>query len=233
MIERKTALVVGGSSGIGLAVARALSQRGEQVVITSRDAGRASEAARKIGGDAYGIDLDLARPLKIADKLAAIGSLDHLVIGAIERDLNSVKNYDIARALRLVTIKMVGYTEVAHALSNRFTPQASIVLYGGQARERPYPGSTTVTSINGGVTAMVRTLAVELAPLRVNAIHPGIVGDNHFWESKAEALETVRKRTPTGRLATEADCVGATLFLLDNQGVNGLNMVVDGGWTLM
>jgi NAD(P)-dependent dehydrogenase (short-subunit alcohol dehydrogenase family) len=80
---------------------------------------------------------------------------------------------------------------------------------------------------------MVRTLAVELAPIRVNAIHPGVVGDSPAWINNTEATERARGRTPTGRLATTADCVGATLFLLDNQGVNGTNLVVDGGWTLM
>jgi NAD(P)-dependent dehydrogenase (short-subunit alcohol dehydrogenase family) len=80
---------------------------------------------------------------------------------------------------------------------------------------------------------MIRTLAVELAPLRVNAIHPGVVGDSHARVGNPAAQERARsRRTPTGRLATKADCVGATLFLLDNQAVNGVNLVVDGGWTL-
>ena len=232
MSDRATAVVVGGSSGIGLAVAQALAARGESVVVTSRDPARAEAAARQVGGGATGIAVDLARPQEIAGKFAAIGPVDHLVIGAIERDRNSVKTYDIAGAMRLVTIKLVGYAEVIHTLASRFVPTAAIVLYGGQARERPYPGSTTVTSINGGVTAMVRTLAVELAPLRVNAIHPGVVGDSPAWVANAEAAERARSRTPTGRLVTTADCVGATLFLLDNQGVNGANLVVDGGWTL-
>ncbi len=233
MADRTTAVVVGGSNGIGLAVARALAARGELVAVTSRDPARAEAAARQVGNGAIGVAVDLATPPEIAGKLAGIGRVDHLVIGAVERDRNSVKTYDIAGAMRLVTIKLVGYSEVVHTLAPRLSPAAAIVLYGGQARERPYPGSTTVTSINGGVTAMVRTLAVELAPVRVNAIHPGVVGDSHAWVGNTEATERVRSRTPTGRLVTTADCVGATLFLLDNPGVNGANLVVDGGWTLM
>ena len=137
MSERKSSVIVGGSSGIGFAVAAALAGRGEAVVLTSRDAGRAEAAARKIGGDAIGLAFDLAEPHAIAGKLAGVGSVDHLVIPAIERDRNSVREYDVARAIRLATIKLVGYVEAIHALLPRLTADASVVLFGGQARERP------------------------------------------------------------------------------------------------
>jgi NAD(P)-dependent dehydrogenase (short-subunit alcohol dehydrogenase family) len=112
------------------------------------------------------------------------------------------------------------------------TNDASIVLFGGLAKERPYPGSTTVTSVNGAVTTMVHTMAVELAPIRVNAIHPGIVGDSPAWAEKQEALERTIARTPTKRLATMRDVAGGALFLLDNQSVNGVNLNIDNGWLL-
>ncbi len=117
-------------------------------------------------------------------RLAHVGRVDRLVIAAIERDANHVRSYDVASATRLVTLKLVGYTEVVHTLADRFTPDASIVLFGGLAKERPYDGSTTVTTVNGGISSMVRTLAAELAPMRVNAIHPGIVGDSPAWRDK-------------------------------------------------
>jgi NAD(P)-dependent dehydrogenase (short-subunit alcohol dehydrogenase family) len=232
MSDRKTAIVVGGSFGVGFAVAQALAARGESVAVASRDPARVEAAAHRLGDGATAIVVDLARPEEIAERFAAVGPIDHLVITAVDRDRNSVKSYDIAGAIKMVTIKLVGYTEVAHTLAARFTPSASIVLYGGQARERPYPGSTTVTSFNGGVTGLVRTLAVELAPVRANAVHPGVIGDSPHWMGNPEAIERVRARTPGGRLVTTADCVGATLFLLDNPGMNGANLVIDGGWTL-
>ena len=95
-------------------------------------------------------------------------------------------------------------------------------------RDRPYPGSTTVSSINAGVIGMVRTLSVELAPIRVNSIHPGIVGDSPFWAGKP--LDAIVANTLTGRLATMADVVNASVFLLENNAVNGVDLVVDGGW---
>ena len=132
-----------------------------------------------------------------------------------------------------MTLKLVGYTEVIHALVPRLTPHASILLFGGLAMRRPYPGSTTVSTVNGGVTGLVHTLAVELAPIRVNGLHPGIVGDSPYWAAKPPAvLDAVRARTPGGRLATMDEMVGAAMFLLDNGAVNGVNLDVDCGWML-
>ena len=233
MSERKSSVIVGGSSGIGFAVAQALAARGEKVVLTSRDAGRAEAAARKIGGDALGLAFDLAEPQAIAGKLAGVGSVDHLVIPAIERDRNSVKDYDVARAIRLATIKLVGYVEVIHTLLPRLASDASVVLFGGQARERPYPGSTTVTAVNGAVTTMVRNLAYELPTVRFNAIHPGVVADSAAWAGNTAVHERTRAQTPGGRLVTVTDCVAATLFLLDNASMNGANLVIDSGWGLI
>jgi NAD(P)-dependent dehydrogenase (short-subunit alcohol dehydrogenase family) len=232
MSGRKSSVIVGGSSGIGLAVAEALAARGEKLVVTSRDRGRAEAAARKLGGDAIGLAFDLADPHAIAAKLANVGAVDHLVIPAIERDRNSVKNYDVAGAMRLATIKLVGYVEVIHALLPRLTANASVVLFGGQARERPYPGSTTVTAINGAVTTMVRVLAYEAPSIRFNAIHPGVVADTPAWAGNAAVIERTIAQTPGGRLVTTADCVAATLFLLDNQSMNGANLVIDSAWGL-
>ena len=160
-------------------------------------------------------------------------AVDHLAIPAVERDRNSVKDYDVGRAIRLATIKLVGYVEVIHALLPRLTAEASVVLFGGQARERPYPGSTTVTAVNGAVTTMVRNLAYELPSIRVNAIYPGVVADSPAWAGNTAVLERTRAQTPGGRLVTIADCVAATLFLLDNASMNGANLVIDAGWGLV
>ena len=161
-----------------------------------------------------------------------MGEVDFLILAAIERDVNKVRDYDIDSALRLVTLKLVGYTEVIHTLIPRLGANAAILIYGGLARDRPYPGSTTVTTVNGGVTSLVRTLVTELAPTRVNALHPAIVGDSPQWrDMPAERLEALVQRTPIGRLVTMAEVVSASRFLLENEAMNGINLVVDGGWT--
>jgi NAD(P)-dependent dehydrogenase (short-subunit alcohol dehydrogenase family) len=228
-------VVVGGTSGIGLRLGQTYAARGRRVVVTGRELARAEAAAATIGGGdtASACAFDLASPGDIAGCLESVEAVDRLVLGAIERDENSVGEYDLASALRLVTLKLVGYTEVVHTLAPRFTDGASVLLFGGQALRRPYPGSTTVTTVNGGVTGLVHTLAVELAPVRVNAIHPGIVGDSPYWKDKpAAVLDPIRERTPLGRLPTMDEIVDAAIFLLENGAVNGVNLEVDGGWLL-
>jgi len=234
MADAKGVVVIGGTSGIGREVARFFADRDCDVVLSGRDAGRAKDVASELGGRTHGIGLDLARTEEIAARLADVGPVDHLVLAAIERDENTARDYDLARATRLATLKLVGYVEVVHALVGRMSGDSSIVLFGGGARDRPYRGSTTVTTVNGGITAMVRTLAVELAPIRVNAIHPGIVGDSPHWRQKGEAvLGPIRDRTPTGRLVTMRDVVGAVVFLLENRSMNGHNLRIDGGTLLL
>ena len=225
-------LIVGGTGGIGRALAERYSSLGSNVIITSRDAGRAAATAAEIGPNVRGIPLDIAEPEKIAGMLADVGSIDRLLIVAVERDSNSVREYDVAKARRAVTVKLVGYTEIVHAMLDRFSEDASVVIFGGLASERPYPGSTTITMVNGAVRSMIKTMAVELAPIRFNAIHPGIIADTPAWADKPEALERVRARTPGGRLATTEDVVDAVKFLFNNRGVNGVNLVIDGGWML-
>ena len=180
-----------------------------------------------------GLALDLSRPRDIAGALADVERVDHLVLAGVSRDENRVTAYDIDAALHLVTLKLVGYTEVVHTLRPRLHDASAIVLFGGQAKERPYPGATTVATVNAGVTGLVRTLAVELAPIRVNAVHPGVVGDSPYWRDKpAEVLEGLRARTTAGQLATMADVVDAVDFLLRNRSVNAIDLSVDGGWLL-
>lgn len=232
-VEAGAVVIVGGTSGIGLRLAERYAADGRDVVITGRDAERTAGVAQACAGAVGACDLDLAVPDEIAGRLAGVGAVDRLVLAAIERDDNTARDYDVARAIRLVTLKLVGYTEVVHTLLDRLTPDSSILLFGGLALRRPYPGSTTITTVNGGISGLVRTLAVELAPIRVNAIHPGIVGDSPAWEGKpAAVLDAVRTRTPVGRLVTMDDVVDAATFLLENPAVNGVNLELDGGWLL-
>jgi NAD(P)-dependent dehydrogenase (short-subunit alcohol dehydrogenase family) len=224
-------VVIGGTSGIGLEVARHRAGRGDQVVLTGRDADRAAKVAATVGGDVSGIALDLNDTHGLADTLADVGTVDRLVVAAIERDQNTIADYDVDRATSLAVLKLVGYTEVIHTLLPRMGQDSSVVLFGGRAKDRPYPGSITVSTVNGGVVGLVNALAFEMAPIRVNAVHPGIVGDSPFWSGKPpEVLEGYVSRTPTGRLASMADVVDAVDFLLENRSVNATNLYVDGGW---
>jgi NAD(P)-dependent dehydrogenase (short-subunit alcohol dehydrogenase family) len=222
-----TSVVIGGSGGLGRFIASRLAARGDDVVVTSRDLDRAAQAAAEIGGTARGLAVDLTRPHDIAGQLASIESVDKLVITAFSAVTNTVRGLDITAAVEAITVKLVGYTETVRCLHERFTPNAAVVLFGGMAKDRPYPGSTIVTAHNGGVSALVKTLAIEIAPYRVNAIHPGVVGDSPRWREVAD--HPAIARTPTGRLVTMAEIAHATEFLLTNSGINAQDLAIDGG----
>lgn len=231
----RTILIVGGTSGIGLELAKDVIARGDDVIITGRDADNCRAIADSLGPKASSAAVDISEPEKIAGQLAGIGKINGLVLAAIERDANTIRDYSIERAKRLVTLKLVGYTATISALLDRLEPtrDTGIVLFGGRAKDAPYPGSTTVSTINGGVEGMTATLALELAPMRVNALHPGIIGDSPFWASKPEGvLDQYTSRTPGGELATMADVVDAVQFLLNNRGISGSNLYIDRGWRL-
>lgn len=226
-------LIVGGTRGLGRRLAERLAHADRNVVITGRDRDRAQSIAREIGSATSAFALDLTEPAQIAAALEPIGTVDQVVLAAVERDSNSVREYEVHRAVRLATLKVVGYTEVLHCLYGRMHENTAVLLFGGLAKDRPYPGSTTVSSVNGAVATMVRTLATELAPVRVNALHPGVVGDSPAWIHEAEMLERIKQRTPIGRLVTMDEVTDAAVFLLENPAINGVNLTVDGGWVIM
>lgn len=224
-------LIVGGTSGLGRAIADHYHQQGMPVIITGRDKARSEKVASEIGENVTGLGFDLAKPETIGDALSGVGSIQRLVVTAVVRDHNPIREYNISTADELITMKMIGYTETVHALIPEFTEDASVVLFGGLAKERPYPGAITIATVNGGISTMINDMVIELAPVRFNAIHPGIVGDSPFWEGKD--LSGFVERTPTGVLATTADVVDATVFLLENRAINGVNLYVDSGWMRM
>lgn len=224
-------VVIGGTRGLGREIARHYVDAGREVVLSGRDRDRAEAVAAELGDRARGLALDVSQPHAASDSLKDVGPVTHLVLAAIDRGGNTIDDFDLAGATSLATQKLVGYLAVISALRSRLADDSAVLIFGGQARIRPYPGSTMVSTVNGGVIGMVRTLSVELSPIRVNSLHPGIVGDSPFWADKpAEVLEGFRSRTLTGKLASMADIVGASRFLLENPSANGVDLALDGGW---
>lgn len=220
-------LVVGGSGGLGSVIAQHFASRGDDVIITSRDKARAQSVAARIGDSTRGLALDLARPETISASLADVTGVDNLVITAVGQAANTLAQFSITDAVSAVTMKLVGYAETVRVLHDRFHPDASVVLFGGLAKERPYPGSTIVSTFNAGITGLVRTLAVEIAPHRVNALHPGLIGDSPKWRDVPNPPHSAQ--TPIGRLVTMAEVADATDFLLRNTGINAHDLHIDGG----
>src|SRR4026209_1211403 len=225
-----TVVVVGGTCELGKHLAQHYSNQGYPVIVTSRDLDRAHATASEIGSNSTGLAVDLANPHQIASALAEVDDVLHLALVPLHRDENRVREYNIDEAIKLVTLKLVGYTECVHVLAPKMNDDSSILIYGGLARNQPYPGSTTITTVNGGVATLINSLAIELAPIRVNAIHPGQVGDTPVWAAKPkEVLDNLKSRTALGRLVTIEDVTHAAVFLLENRGITGVNLRVDGG----
>jgi NAD(P)-dependent dehydrogenase (short-subunit alcohol dehydrogenase family) len=232
----KSVVLIGATQGTGHLLATEYARRGDNVVITGRSAERAAEVAetlsKDVSGTVTGLALDLTRPAEIAGMLTSIEQVDRLAIVGMVRDRNTLAAYDIAKASELAVTKIVGYTAVISALAPRMTLDASVLVFGGAAKDHPYPGSTTVTAVNGAVTGLIRTLSVELSPARINAIHPGLIEDSPFWDGNtaaAQIVEGFRKVTLSGRLGSMSDIVNACLFLLENPMANGIDLTLDGG----
>lgn len=228
-------VIIGGTAGIGRRLAERLAGEGMKVTIAGRDARRAADVADEIaadaveGADVMGLKADLSRPDSLAESLGRIDALDHLVLAGVNRDSNTIKAFNIPGALELATVKVVGYAAAVASLAPKIREHGSVLLFGGVAKDAPYPGSTVVTSVNGAMVGMVRTLAHELAPLRVNAVHPGMVGDSPYWVANQAMVCLARARILTDRVPTMDDIVDGCCFLMRNRAANGINLNLDGG----
>ena len=191
-MSERTIVIVGGTSGIGRELAASLVARGDRVILSGRDAERAATVAAELGDRATGIALELSEPE--GHRGSARERRSRCTAWCSRRSsatrIRCATTTSRARGA-LVILKLIGYTETVHALIGRLVESrdTGIVLFGGRAKDAPYPGSTTVSTINGGIDGLTRTLALELAPMRVNAIHPGIIGDSPFWAGKTAALD--------------------------------------------
>jgi NAD(P)-dependent dehydrogenase (short-subunit alcohol dehydrogenase family) len=231
-------VVVGGTSGIGLAVAQGAHARGCQVTIAGRGAERAADIARSIGPGVIGLPIDLEDAASIRTALSDGPAIDHLVLTSIHRLATSVKDFNIVEANRLAHVKLTGYVEAVSAALPRLKPTSAIMLFGGLAKANPYVGSTMISIVNGGIVGMTKTMAVELAPIRVNSVSPGLVADSPRWESAVKQggsaiVDAMIARTPARRPALMDDIVHAVFFLLDNRAVNGIDLEIDGGIQLV
>ena len=146
----------------------------------------------------------------------------------------SVKDFNVAEADQLLHIKLTGYIETVSTVLPRLKPMSSIVLFGGLAKTKPFVNSTMITVTNAGIVGMMRAMAVELAPIRVNIVSPGLVANSPKWDAIVKAgnnplVKAWAARTPTGRLATTSDVIHAVFFLLDNPAMNGHDLEIDGG----
>jgi NAD(P)-dependent dehydrogenase (short-subunit alcohol dehydrogenase family) len=230
--------VVGGSSGIGRAIAQAARDAGAEVVIASSSPGKVASAAATIG--ARGLKLDVTDPAGIAAFAAALGPVDHLVITAHSaaalatiRPLSAVAPEDAAR---IFAVKVLGAMAVVRALVPAMPCTGSILLVSGAASRRIMPGHVVLGAANAAIETMGRQLARELAPIRVNVISPGLTRSEAYDplpEAARAALFARAAALPAGRPGEPAEIAAAALALMSNGFCTGAVLDVDGGGMLV
>jgi NAD(P)-dependent dehydrogenase (short-subunit alcohol dehydrogenase family) len=236
--ENKRVVVLGGSSGIGLAVAEEAASQGAEVVIVSSKAERVQEAIRSIGGDARGQAVDLSDERAVESFFTSLGAFDHLVFTAGDSlQLHQLADTDLKQARRAFELRYWSALATVKYGSPQIRKDGSIVLTTGVAGRRPHSGWVIAASVCGTIEALTRALAIELAPIRVNAVCPGVVRTN-LWQNmssaeKEELFESVGKRLPVGRVGEAHDIAQAYLFLMKEGFSTGQTVVVDGGTVLV
>ncbi|MBP1845485.1 NAD(P)-dependent dehydrogenase (short-subunit alcohol dehydrogenase family) [Rhizobium petrolearium] len=234
-------LVVGGSSGMGLALARRLLAEGADVTIAGRNIAKLDAARRSLGNHANlkTAALDLTQEEDIARFFRDQGSLDHIVSTAadIEGAYQFLPDLKISAAQRMVESKFYGPLLLAKYGAPHLPPLGSIVYTSGVAAYRPAARGSVVAAINAALEGLVRALAVELAPLRINAVSPGWV-DTPIWnfvagDAKQATLDAMAKRLPAGRVGRPEDIADAICFLIGNGFTTGTVLHVEGGHRLV
>lgn len=225
-------LVVGGARDIGLAVAQAAAAAGATVVIGARDRDRAAAAAAGIPR-AEAVRIDVGDEASIAAALDEVGSLDHLVVLASAHHNVPVVDLDHERVVAAFEAKVIGPMLLAKHAAPRLAATGSIVLFSGVAAWDPAPGRAVMGITNGAVAFAAQHLAVELAPIRVNAVSPGII-DSGSWDrlgpaAKESFLAGAAAGTLVRRTGSNADITDAVLWLLGAGFVSGETIHLDGG----
>jgi NAD(P)-dependent dehydrogenase (short-subunit alcohol dehydrogenase family) len=237
-LSGKRVVILGGTSGIGLATAQAAEREGAAVVIASSRRERLDRALASLRSGAVGEVVDVADEAQVRALFECIGAFDHLVFSAGESlQLEPLDTMQVERARGFVNVRFWGAFMAAKYGSPHIRPGGSITLTNGIAGLRPRKGWTVAASICGAMEALTRALAVELAPIRVNAVCPGTVR-TELWSGMADtARETmyrdVAQRLPVGRVG-EADDLAKTYIYLMREGFStGQVLVVDGGAVLV
>ncbi|MFE9427483.1 SDR family oxidoreductase [Kitasatospora sp. NPDC006697] len=229
-------LVVGGSSGVGLAAAREFAARGAETVLASRSRDRLEAAAAELAGlpgPVTGLELDIRSDEQVERFAAAAGKFDHVVVSAARTPTGRVDTLPLADAYSAMDSKFWGSYRIARGLGGSISPAGSLTLIAGYLSRRPTRASALQSAINAAIEALVRGLALEYAPLRVNAVSPGLLATPHWdgmaAEDRDRMYQAAADRLPVQRVGHAEDIAQAVLFLAGNGYTTGSTLFVDGG----
>jgi NAD(P)-dependent dehydrogenase (short-subunit alcohol dehydrogenase family) len=204
------------------------------VVLAGRSAEKLAAAAGELGAAASTAVLDVADEGAVAGAFAQIGPIDHLVTAAAGTVRGKVVDLPVSAARELFESKYWGQYHCVKYAAPQLRPGGSIVLFSGWISRKPMVGVSTLAAVDGAIEALARTLALELAPIRVNAVTPGMI-DTPLWaarltpEQQRAHFASVGKALPVGRPGTAEDVAHAVIFLMENGFTTGAILDVDGG----
>ena len=243
-----TIVVIGGSSGIGLAVARRSLDDGATVAIAGRSRSRLDAARAKLaqpdmaqaGAPAWpsAHPVDIGDPAQVTRLFERVGTLSHLVVTAADLPYGPVVSLSEDSMVRAVRSKILGPLFAAQQAAPRITKPGSITFTSGIAASRPAPGGALAATVNGALESMVLALALELAPIRVNAVSPGWV-DTPVWDRlatpdvKNARMADLAARLPARRLGRPEDIANAVAFLIADNFVTGTVLHAEGAQVLV
>ncbi|MFF7944456.1 SDR family oxidoreductase [Nocardia gamkensis] len=241
-LDGKKLVIVGGGSGIARQIARDAVAAGATVVLAGRDEHAVAAAREQVMGAARGrraaveaIRIDLGAEDSVVRAAEQVGELDYLVSVAASHANGPVAELARAAIVRAFDAKVIGPILLGKHFGARIRPGGALLLFSGVAAWRPAPGRTVMATTNGAVSFLAEALAVELAPVRVNALSPGIV-DSGVWDGMGERKEhffdEVAAVNPARRVGSPADISAAALLALTNPFLTGTTLHVDGGGRL-
>jgi NAD(P)-dependent dehydrogenase (short-subunit alcohol dehydrogenase family) len=230
-------VIVGGTSGIGLAAAARLAAGGAEVVVTGRSEERLRSALKQLGDQARGEVVDARDTVAMRALFEGLGAVDHLVVTVTGRGgagpLSSLTGEGLTEAWRN---KLVPHLLTAQAALGVLNPEGSITFVTAASAGAALPGIATLAAVNGAIEAAVPGLAVELAPIRVNAVSPGVI-DTDWWseigdEARAAFMEGAAESLPVRRVGRPEDVAATIEYVVRNAYTTGIVLTVDGGGRL-
>lgn len=237
-LDNKRVVILGGSSGIGLAVAQLAASMGARIVIASSNSEKIQRAIGSIPGEAQGEAVDASDEHAIENFFTSLGAFDHLVFTAGDSlHLNPLGKTDLQHARRAFELRYWAALAAVKYGNPQIRKGGSVVLTTGIAGQRPQAGWTIAASVCGSIEALTRALAIELAPIRVNAVSPGVIR-TELWQNmdpaeREQFYQRIGQSLPVGRVGEAQDIAQAYLFLMQQGFATGQVLVVDGGTVLV
>ncbi len=238
-LSQKTVIVIGGSSGMGLATAEAALAEGANVTVTGRTRQWLDDARAQSQGRLGTAAIDAGDEAAMASFFAGFAQIDHVYVTAAELLYAPMKAADSAKTLKgALDTRFWGCFYTAKHAAPRMPPDGSLTFTTGTATRKPIPGGGVVTASCGAVEAFARSMAVDLAPIRVNTVAPGLIAtplhERRLGKERTEKrFAEMAARLPLKRVGRSEDIADAVLFLMRNQFITGITLTVDGGGMLV